>query len=47
MKNALILHGAGNNHTGNWFLWLQEKLEKKDYKVWVPDLPILLELLEK
>ncbi len=39
MKNALILHGTGDCPKDNWFEWLKNKLEKENYKVWLPQLP--------
>jgi predicted alpha/beta hydrolase family esterase len=39
MKNAIILHGTDNTPEGNWFRWLEKELERRDYKVWLPQLP--------
>ena len=39
MKNVLILHSAGNNSNGSWYLWLKKVLEDRGLKVWLPDLP--------
>ncbi len=36
MKNVFIFHGTEGYPEENWFPWLKQKLEKKDYKVYVP-----------
>ena len=39
MKNAIILHGTGTKADEFWYPWLKSELEKKNYDVWLPQLP--------
>lgn len=39
MKNAVVVHGAYGNPEENWIPWLRHELEKKDYRVYVPQFP--------
>ncbi len=41
MKKALILHAWYSKPENNWYFWLRDKLQKKGYKVLVPDLPTM------
>jgi len=40
MDNYIILHGSFGSCEGNWFPWLKEKLEEKNLKVEVPQMPV-------
>ena len=39
MKNAFIIHGTEGYPEENWFPWLKKQIEKRDYKVFVPQFP--------
>lgn len=41
MKKALILHAWYATPKSGWYPWLKGELEKKDYDVWVPELPTM------
>lgn len=37
--NVFIFHGTAGNPQENWFPWLKEKLEEKNYAVFIPQFP--------
>jgi uncharacterized protein len=39
MKNAILLQGAGETQESYWLPYVKRELEKRDYKVWLPQLP--------
>jgi len=39
MKNAIILQGAGETQESFWLPYVKKELEKRKYKVWLPQLP--------
>lgn len=39
MKNAILLQGAGETQESFWLPYVKKELEKRDYKVWFPQLP--------
>jgi len=41
VRKALILEGWFNNPDDNWYPWLKKELEKKGYKVYIPELPTM------
>lgn len=41
MKKALILHAWYGSPEGDWYPWLKTELEKKGYKVSVPEIPTM------
>lgn len=39
MKNAIILQGAGETQKSFWLPYVKKELEKRDFNVWLPQLP--------
>lgn len=38
-KKVIIVHGWGDSAKGSWFQWLKKALEKKGFRVTVPNFP--------
>jgi len=39
MKTVVMVHGWGGSPNGDWFQWMKSELEKKNFKVIVPEMP--------
>lgn len=39
MNKALIINGSFLNPNENWYPWLEENLEHKDFEVLIPKFP--------
>ncbi len=39
VKRVFIIHGWGGNPKGDWFLWLKKELEKRNFEVYIPEMP--------
>ena len=39
-ENYIVLHGSFGSKDGNWFPWLKQELEKKNYEVTGPQMPV-------
>ena len=39
MKTVYLIHGWGDNQNSNWFPWIKKELEKKNFKVIIPNMP--------
>ncbi len=40
MKTAFIIHGSNGSKDAHWYPWLKQKLQKRGFKVFLPQFPI-------
>jgi uncharacterized protein len=43
MKRVVLVHGWGGSPEGDWFQWLKNELESRDFKVLAPEMPDTLD----